>query len=234
MAPSQKKVRTAVQQNVDVGLRRYLLNIYTYMALGLGLTGSISLLIGFGSPAIQSFFASISWVAMIGTFGIALYFGFGAQRLSTSATQLLFWTYSALMGITLCWIFRAYHASSIARVFFVTAGTFGAVSVYGYTTQRDLTSVGTFCMMGLFGMIIAMIANMFFRSAGFDVALSLIGVIIFVGLTAYDTQRLKELYYQLPHDADLREKISIMGALSLYLDVVNLFLSLLRLMGDRK
>jgi FtsH-binding integral membrane protein len=227
-------LKSSVRQSIDVGLRQYMLSIYQYMGLGLALTGVVALGLALMPAHMQRAIMGLSFVSMIGTFGIAIYFSMAFQRMSSSTAQGLFWLYAALMGMMLTTIFQIYHAESIAKVFFITAGTFGAASVYGHSTQRDLTSMGAFVRMGLFGLIIASLVNFFIQSSAFDFALSVIGVFVFVGLTAYDTQRLKQIYNTLPHDEEIRGKIAIFGALTLYLDVVNLFLSLLRLFGDRK
>lgn len=223
-----------VRQSTDIGLHRYMLSIYKYMGMGLALTGIVSLLLALMPPAAQGVIYSLSWMALFGTLGIAIYFNAASQRMSVATAQGLFWLYSALMGVSLTWIFAIYRAESIAKVFFIAASTFGAASLYGHTTQKDLTSIRSFCVMGLWGLIIASIVNIFFRSGAFDFALSCIGVVVFVGLSAYDTQNLRQMYYHLPHDEDLRAKMSIFGALNLYLDCVNLFLFLLRLMGDER
>lgn len=233
MRPTKPSVR-ATRSNVDVGLQKYMVSIYQYMGLGLVLTGAIAVLLMYMPPETQMTIHSLSWLAMFGTLGIAIYFSFAAQKITVSTAQFLFWTFSALMGLSLTGILQAYTSVSIWKVVFITAGTFGAISVYASTTQRDLTSIGSFCMMGLFGLIIAGVVNIFMQSAAVDFVLSIIGVAVFVGLTAYDTQRLRQLYYSIPNGSDMKEKIAILGALSLYLDVINLFLSLLRLLGDRK
>lgn len=223
-----------VRQSADLGLHRYMLSIYQFMGMGLALTGVVALGLALLPAAIQGIVYSLSWLALFGTLGIAFYFSSASQRMKVSTAQGLFWLYSILMGISLTWIFAIYRSESIAKVFLIAASTFGASSLYGHVTQKDLTSVRSFCVMGLWGLIIASIVNMFFRSGAFDFALSCIGVIVFVGLTAYDTQNLRQMYYHLPHDEELRVKMSIFGALNLYLDCINLFLFLLRLMGEQR
>jgi len=228
----------------DAGLRAYMLKIYNYMASGLGLTGIVSLFIATSPQAMglfytigengQSGMTGLGWIALFAPLGLVLWLGMGLQRMQTSTAQAIFWSFAILMGISTAPIFLVYTGSSIARTFFVTAGTFGAMSLYGYTTKKDLTGLGSFLMMGLFGIIIASIANMFFNSPGLTFAVSVIGVLIFVGLTAYDTQRLKNMYYQLAGGGEMVAKASIMGALTLYLDFINMFMYLLRFMGDRR
>ena len=226
--------RTAVPQaDIDVGLRQYMLRVYNYMAAGLALTGGVAYAawdIGFyqniqGTPLV--------WLIMLAPLGFVLVLSFGIQRLSLGAAQLTFWAFAAIMGLSLSWIFLRYTGTSIARVFFISAGTFAAMSLYGYTTQRDLTGMRSFLLMGLFGLIIAGVVNMFLVSPALYFATSVIGVLIFVGLTAYDTQRIKELYIE-SDGAEIAGKKAIMGALALYLDFINLFLYMLRFLGDRR
>lgn len=224
--------QSSTRQEVDTGLRQYILDIYSYMGLGLALTGVLAYLVA-------SHFGFIGWggqiVSMLGCFGIVMYFQFAILRSSFATVQLLFWAYAALMGVMISPIFLAYHPEVLLRASLVTAGTFGAASVYGHITKRDLTSLGSFMMIGLIGVIIASLVNMFFRSPAMDYVISMISVAVFLGLTAYDTQMLKRLYFQLSGSPELKKRVAISGALSLYMDVINLFLSLLRLMGnDRK
>ena len=173
-------------------------------------------------------------LAMFGTLGISIYFSAALERMPASRAQMLFWVYAGLMGVALSSIFGSYHAHSIASAFFITALTFGAMTVYGHNTQRDLTAMGSFLMMGLWGIVIASIINIFLKSSMMSFLVSLIGVFVFTGLIAYQTQTLKQLYYALPNNAELRQKMSIVGALNLYMSVINLFISLLNLMGERK
>lgn len=243
MRPSQTSARgeRAIRNQVDVGLRRYLVNIYTYMALGLGLTGLTALAIGFAPPAVQAFFFSLRWIAMFSTVGLALFFGSRRiQEVRISTAQGLFWVYALLMGVWLSGLFSIYHTTSIAQAFFATALTFGSVSAYGMLTNRDLTSIGSFCMMGLFGLVAISLVSVvlgFFGihfSSALGWGLSLVSLVIFVGLTAYETQSLKEMYFHLPHDGPMRERVAILGALSLYMNVINIFLAILRLFNDNK
>lgn len=232
----------------DAGLRAYMLKIYNYMASALALTGIVAMVFAnisvtvdpqTGSQALTSvghaiFASPLKYVIMFAPLGLVLWLGMGIDRLSTSAAQGIFWVYSALMGLSLSSIFLLYTGESIARTFFITAGTFGAMSIYGYTTKRDLTGFGSFLIMGLIGLILASIVNLFMQSSALAFATSVIGVLIFVGLVAYDTQKLKAMYYQVAGSTEMMAKISIMGALNLYLDFINIFMYLLRFMGDRK
>ena len=219
---------------VDSGLNTYMAGIYRYMSLGLLCTGLVAYLPQMLSVQAQMTFYSLSSVSWLGTIGIAIYFAAALHKMRSDTAHTLFWVYAALMGVSLSTIFGVYNSHSIARAFFVTSATFGVMTVYGTVTKRDLTSLGSFAMMGLWGVIIAGFVNMLLRSPGLEFVLSVAGVIIFTGLIAFDTQRLRSMYYAMPHDNELRSKMSIVGALMLYMDVVNLFVSLLRLTGDRK
>jgi FtsH-binding integral membrane protein len=178
----------------------------------------------FGSP--------LMWVIVLAPLGMVFFLSFRIQKMSVSAAQTTFWVFATLMGVSLATLFAVYTAESITRVFFITAATFGAMSLYGYTTKRDLTAMGSFLFMGLIGIIIAMVVNIFLQSSAIQFAVSVLGVLIFVGLTAYDTQKIKEMYY-VGDDGTVAGRKAIMGALSLYLDFINLFLMLLRLFGNR-
>ncbi len=219
---------------IDEGLRAYMLRVYNYMAMGIGLTGIVAYFTA-NSPALLQLIygnAIMPWVVMLAPLGIVFYFAARIHAMSASIAQTVFWTFAGLMGLSLATVFLIYTGASIARVFFITAGTFGAMSLYGYTTHRDLTSLGSFLFMGLFGIILAMIVNIFLQSAAIHFAISVIGVLVFVGLTAYDTQRIKEDYYA-GDGSEVLTKKAISGALRLYLDFINLFLMLLRLFGGR-
>jgi len=227
---------------IDEGLRAHMLRVYNYMALGLVLTGVTAYAVATVPSLQQLFFAqsvngfgltTLGWIAFIAPIGLVFLLSFGIQRMSAGTAQLVFWVYAALMGVSLSTIFFAYTMTSITQVFFVSAATFGAMSLYGYTTKRDLTGIGSFLMMGLIGIVIASIVNIFLNSSGLGFAISVIGVLVFVGLTAYDTQKIKEMYY-VGDDGSVAGRKAIMGALSLYLDFINLFLMLLRLFGDRR
>jgi FtsH-binding integral membrane protein len=232
---------------VDAGLRAYMLRVYNYMAAAVALTGvvayatfnaavvtdasgKITALTPFGQTI---FSGPLSIVLLLGTLGLVFFISFRINRLQYTTAMTLFMLYAALLGVTLSSIFLAYTGASITRVFFISAASFGALSLYGYTTQRDLSAMGSFMIMGLFGIIIASLVNIFLKSSGLDWAISVIGVGVFAGLTAYDTQRIKEMYDSMDDDGTMGRK-AIMGALSLYLDFINLFLMLLRLVGDRR
>ena len=229
---------------IDQGLRSYMLKVYNYMASALVLTGFVALLTAkfavvsfepliysdFGKTLYQS---GLAWVVMLAPLGVVFYMSFGIAKMSASKAQTVFWIFAALMGLSLSSIFIAYTEASIARVFFITAGTFGAMSIYGYSTKRDLTKFGSFLMMGLIGIIIASLVNLFMKSAMMYFVISILGVLIFVGLTAYDTQKIKNMYL-VSDSGELMGKKAVMGALTLYLDFINLFIMLLRLFGQRR
>jgi len=236
---------------IDQGLRAYMLKVYNYMASGVLLTGIISLIVfkfsggmnitlgptgftGLTNPFGELLFNSgFKWLVMLAPLGIVIYLSFGIAKMSASKAQSTFWVFAALMGASLASIFIVYTQMSIARVFFITSGTFGAMSIYGYTTKRDLTKLGSFLMMGLFGIIIASVVNIFMKSTMMYFVISILGVLIFVGLTAYDTQKIKNSYLE-SDSGELMGKKAVMGALTLYLDFINLFIMLLRLFGQRR
>lgn len=228
----------------DQGLRSYMLRIYNYMASALALTGIVALFCA-NSPAFvnmmynvnaagQAGLSGLGWLIVFAPLGLVLWLSFGINRMSTGTAQALYWAYAVLIGMSLSSVFLAYTGESVARAFFITAGTFGGMSLYGYTTKRDLSGFGSFLIMGLIGLILASLVNLFLQSSGLNFALSVIGVLIFVGLTAYDTQKLKSIYYQLAGSGEAMAKASIMGALNLYMDFINIFLYLLRFVGDRR
>jgi uncharacterized protein len=218
---------------VDAGLREYMLRVYNYMASGLALTGIVAYV-----AAYSGFYASIAstpliWLVILAPLGLVLWMSFGIQRMQASTAQMVFWLYAGLMGLSLAMVFLVFTGTSVARVFFITAGTFAAMSFYGYTTQRDLSQLGAFLFMGLIGIIIAGLVNIFLASSALQFAISVIGVIVFTGLTAYDTQQIKEMYYE-ADDYETGSKKAIMGALRLYLDFINLFMMLMQLLGVRR
>jgi len=218
---------------IDVGLRQYMLRVYNYMTGGVALTGVIAYLVANSPTMLNAIYGTpLQWVVMLAPLGFVMVLSFGVNRLSPMMAQVLFWAFAAVMGVSLSYIFLAYTHGSIARVFFISAGMFAAMSLYGYTTKRDLTGWGSFLIMGLIGIIIASIVNLFLASNALSWAISIIGVLVFTGLTAYDTQRIKQQYSALD-DAAIATKKAVMGALSLYLDFINLFLMLLRLLGNR-
>jgi uncharacterized protein len=219
---------------IDVGLRKYMLGVYNYMMIGLALTGLVAYAIA-SIPALQAAVIGtpIMWVAMFGTLGLVFFLSFRIHKMSPAVAQTTFWVYAALNGVWLSGIVHAYTDASLARAFLVTAGTFAAMSLYGYTTKRDLTAIGSFLFMGLIGLLLAMVVNIFLGSPAVDFAISVIGVLIFTGLTAWDTQKIKQWYAEADgHEVVTRK--SIMGALQLYLDFINLFLFLLRFLGNRE
>ena len=231
---------------IDQGLRAYMLKVYNYMASGVLLTGVIALaffkmavvseggqIIGLTNFGNTIYASGLKWIIMLAPLGVVIYMSFGIAKMSASKAQTTFWIFAALMGASLSSIFLLYTGASITRVFFITAGTFGAMSIYGYTTKKDLTKLGSFLIMGLFGIIIASIVNIFMKSSMMYFVISIIGVLIFVGLTAYDTQKIKNMYVA-SDSGELIGKKAVMGALTLYLDFINLFIMLLRLFGQRR
>ena len=221
------------QIGVDVGLRDYMLRIYNYMASALALTGIVAYV-----AAASGFYAQIAhtpliWVVMLAPLGLVMWLSFGINRMSAGTAQAVFWLYAGLVGLSLAVVFLHFTNASIARVFFITAGTFAAMSLYGYTTKRDLAQFGSFLFMGLIGIIIASLVNMFLVSSALQFAISVIGVLVFTGLTAWDTQQIKEMYV-VSDDGQIAGKKAIMGALRLYLDFINLFMMLIQLLGVRR
>ncbi|HEV2186082.1 MAG TPA: Bax inhibitor-1/YccA family protein [Stellaceae bacterium] len=222
------------QAGIDVGLRDYMLRIYNYMASALALTGIVAYVFaGYLETNRALMHSPVMWLIILAPFGLVMLLSFGINRLSAAAAQGIFWLYAGLMGLSLSTIFLVYTGTSIARVFFMTAGTFAAMSLYGYTTKRDLTQMGSFLFMGLIGIILASLVNMFIGSSALQFAISVIGVVVFVGLTAYDTQSIKEMYYE-GDGYEIAGKKAVMGALRLYLDFVNLFMMLIQLLGVRR
>lgn len=221
-------------REIDLGLRSYMLKIYNYMTLGLGITGVVAYAVA-QSPSLMAtlYNSGVFFMLIIAQLAAVFFLSFRVAKMSTTTAQVTFWAYAALTGLTLSSIFVIYTAESLARVFFITAGTFGAMSLYGYTTKRDLSGLGSFLFMGLIGLIIASLVNLFIESSALMFITSVIGVLIFTGLTAYDTQNLKAMYYEIGQSS-LSENFAIIGALRLYLDFINLFLYLLRFLGDRR
>ncbi|MDR6833567.1 MULTISPECIES: Bax inhibitor-1/YccA family protein [unclassified Sphingopyxis] len=224
----------AMDQAVDAGLRSYMLSVYNYMASGVLLTGIVALL-AFNSGFTQSLIGSpLMWVVALAPLAFVLVLSFGINKLSTTAAQALFWTFAAVMGLSMSTIFLRFTDASIAQTFFATAAAFVGLSLYGYTTKKDLSGFGTFLIMGVFGILIAMLLNAFvFQSGALTLAISVIGVLIFAGLTAYDTQKIKSMYFYV-RGTDFVGKSVVMGALTLYLDFVNMFTFLLNLLGSRE
>ncbi|PCK87211.1 hypothetical protein CPT32_08425 [Rhizobium sophoriradicis] len=233
--------RAQTGEMIDQGLRAYMLKVYNLMALGLAITGVaayLSFQLAFANGEITAFgqaiyLSPLKWVVILAPLALVFFLSFRIHRMSVSAAQTTFAIYAALVGLSLSSIFLIYTGQSVVQTFFVTAASFGALSLYGYTTKRDLSAMGSFLIMGLFGLIIASIVNVFLASSAIQFAISVIGVLIFAGLTAYDTQRIKELYYE-ADDVAVAGRKAIMGALTLYLDFINLFMFLLQFMGNRK
>ncbi len=238
-------IARGAESAIDAGLRAHMIRVYNYMAIGLVLTG----LAAFGTfslsftevggqlaltPFGQALFGSpLMWVLVLAPLGLVFFLSFRISRMSVGAAQATFWAYAALLGVSLGSLFAVYTMTSITQVFIISAGTFGAMSLWGYTTKRDLTGMGSFLFMGLIGIIIASLVGIFWHSTALQFAISVVGVLVFTGLTAYDTQKIKEMYY-VGDDGTVAGRKAIMGALSLYLDFVNLFLMLLRLFGQSR
>ena len=214
------------------GLRAYMLSVYNYMALGLGLTGGVALLV-VSSPALLQAIVPMMMLFVIAPIALVFFLSFKINTIKYTTAQAVFWIYAALNGVAFSVIFMAYTYESIARVFFITAGMFAAMSLYGYTTRKDLTAWGSFLFMGLIGLMIASLVNIFMSSSMLQFMISIIGVIVFTGLTAYDTQSIKEDYVE-GSSSEGAGKKAIFGALRLYLDFINLFFMMLRLIGDRR
>jgi FtsH-binding integral membrane protein len=218
----------------DEGLRRHMLSVYNYMAMGLVLTGIVAYVVG-TTPAlyVPIFTTPLKWVVMLAPLAFVLFFSFRLERMSAGTAQLVFWAFCATMGLSLASIFLVFTGTSIARTFFIAAAMFGATSLYGYTTKRDLSQFGSFLIMGLIGVLIASIVNIFLASSALQFVVSVAGVLVFVGLTAWDTQSIKEQYAE-NIDAESRQKLAVFGALSLYLNFINIFQLLLSLTGERE
>lgn len=237
--------------SIDQGLRSYMLSVYNYMAIGLAITGFAA--IGAFMMAVTStpteyavrggmyltsfgyalFTSPLKWVVMLAPLGMVFFLSARLQQMRPASAQIAFYVFAGLMGLSLSSIFLVYTGASISRVFFITAAAFGALSLYGYTTKRSLSGMGSFLIMGLFGIIIASVVNIFLGSSMVQFVVSVLGVLIFSGLTAYDTQRIKEMYFE-GNDSDTTSRMAIMGALSLYLNFINLFTMLLQLFGNRE
>ena len=225
---------TKSEAQVDQGLRSYMLRVYNYMATGLGLTGLTAYFVAITPSLFNAIYGTpFYWIVALAPLGFVFYLSARLHKISFAKAQTVFWIFSGVMGLSMAYIFIAFTGTSIARVFFITAGTFAGMSLYGYTTKKDLTGWGSFLFMGLIGIIIAMIVNIFLQSGMLSFIISCVGVLVFVGLTAYDTQRIKEMYYASDHPEIIGKK-AIMGALKLYLDFINLFIMLLHLFGQRR
>ena len=239
--------KTVDQAAIDEGLRAYMLKVYNYMTIGLLLTGFVAYFFGKASIVTNEvgqiigvtqigallFGSPLKWVIMLAPLGFVFYLSARINKISVSAAQITFWLFASIMGLSLASVFIEFTHTSIARVFFITSGTFAAMSIYGYTTKKDLTKLGGFLFMGLIGIIIASLVNLFIGSSALQFAISVIGVIVFVGLTAYDTQNIKNAYYA-GDSNEVGSKKALLGALKLYLDFINLFILLLQLFGQRR
>lgn len=219
----------------DAGLRSYMLSVYNYMGSAVLLTGIVAMLFAQSGLAAQVMGSGgpLAWVIMLAPLGIVFAMSFGQGRFSTGTLQVMFWVYAVLMGLSLSTIFLVYSGTSIAGAFFASAAAFAGLSLYGYTTKRNLSAMGTFMIMGLVGIIVASLINLFLKSDGLTMVISIAGVLVFAGLTAWDTQKTKALYDQVA-GTDMIGKVVIMSALSLYLDFINMFLFILRLFGSQR
>jgi uncharacterized protein len=219
---------------IDVGLRSYMLRVYNYMCMALAVSGAMAFFVS-TSPAMQQaiFTTPLRWVVFLAPLGLVFFLSARINKMSATAAQTTFWIFAALMGMSLASIFIVYTPASITRVFFITAGAFAGLSLVGYTTKKDLSGMGTFLFMGVIGLVIAMVVNIFLGSSMLQLGISVIGVLIFAGLTAYDTQKIKLMYVE-ADGAEVMAKKSIMGALTLYLDFLNMFLFLMRIMGNSR
>ena len=235
--PRQPAVNTATvgvpRAARDVGLRSYMLSVYNYMASGVLLTGIVAMLFAGSGFAEQVMATPLRWLIVLAPLGFVMAMSFGLNRMSTATLQALFWAFSVAMGLSLSTIFLVYTGVSIAQTFFAVSAGFLGLSLWGYTTKKDLTGWGTFLIMGVVGLIVAMVINMFLQSTAMHLMISAIGVLIFAGLTAYDTQKIKSMYAHVA-GTDMMGKVVIMGALNLYLDFINMFMFLLSFMGDRR
>lgn len=220
---------------IDQGLRQYMLKVYNYMAGGLGLTGLVAyLLANYFQNVIQTIFTTpLQWIVLLAPLGIVFFLSSRINTISFNTAQTLFWVYAAAIGVSMCSILYHYTGDSIARVFFITASIFASMSLYGYTTEKDLSSFGSFLIMGVFGLIFASIINLFLQSSMMQMLISAIGVLVFTGLTAYDVQKIKEGYFD-KDDYETVNKKALLSALSLYLDFLNLFIYLIRFLGVRR
>jgi hypothetical protein len=217
----------------DVGLRSYMLSVYNYMASGVLLTGIVALLFANSGFAAQVMATPLRWLIVLAPLGFVMAMSFGLQRMSTGTLQTLFWAFAVSMGLSLSTVFLVYTGMSIAQTFFAVSAGFLGLSLYGYTTKRDLSGLGTFLIMGVVGLFVAMLINLFLQSPAMMLVISVIGVLLFAALTAYDTQKIKSMYAYVA-GSDMQGKVVIMGALNLYLDFVNMFLFLLQFMGNRR
>ncbi|MGC6473714.1 MAG: Bax inhibitor-1/YccA family protein, partial [Candidatus Puniceispirillaceae bacterium] len=223
---------------LDAGLRSYMLGVYNHMTTALALTGLAAFgtkMLAVNSPAFAQllFGTPLSYVIMFAPLAMVMWMSFRINKMSPAKARTLFYIYAAMMGISLSTILLAFTGASVARAFFITAGAFAGLSIYGYTTKRDLTAMGGFLIVGVFGLILASIVNIFVQSSGMEFLISIVGVLLFAGLTAYDTQKIKSMYYA-GDSRDAAARKSIFGALTLYLDFINMFLFMVQLLGNRE
>ena len=231
---TQGRAGAADQAQIDEGLRAYMLKVYNYMGSALLLSGIVAYAVAHTPALMQAIFGTpLMWVVMLAPLGMVFFLSARIEKMSFTTAQTTFWIFAALMGASLASIFVIYTQTSIVRVFMITAVTFGAMSLWGYTTKRDLSGMGSFLMMGLIGIIVASLVNLFIQSSMMHWVISVIGVLVFTGLTAYDTQKIKEMYLVSDGQVVMGKK-AIMGALRLYLDFINLFIMLLHLFGNRE
>ncbi len=232
-SPSLNGEVIGTRAGIDAGLRRYMLSIYNYMASGVLLSGVVAMLFASSGMAAAMMVTPLKWVIMLAPLGFVFGMSLGANRMQTSTLQALFWGFCVVMGLSLSTIFLVFTGASIATTFVSTAAAFAGLSLYGYTTKRDLSGMGTFLIMGLIGLMVAMVVNIFVQSSAMQFVISAAGVLIFAGLTAYDTQKLRAIYYQVA-GTDFAGKAVVLGALNLYLDFINMFQFLLTFLGDRR
>ena len=233
IGPDRRTISRADAQvaDIDVGLRQYMLGVYNHMMVAMVITGLTAFGVSMNPTMIQAIYGTpLQWVVMLAPLGMVFFLSARIHHLKPATAQILFWVFSVLMGLSLSSIFLIYQGSSIARVFFITAASFGALSLYGYTTKRNLSGLGSFLFMGVIGIIIAMVVNLFLQSSMMALIISVAGVLLFAGLTAYDTQQIKNMYNELD-GSDIAMKKSIMGALKLYLDFLNMFIFLMHILG---
>ena len=231
--PFFKNVESAASA-IDVGLRSHMLRVYNFMGCGLAMTGLVAYFASTSMALMSLLFSTpLYWLVALAPLGVVLFMSFRIEKIQPTTAQALFWAFAALMGLSLSSVFLIYTGTSIATTFFITSSMFLSMSIYGYITDTDLSKMGSILIMGLFGLIIASIVNLFLHNTMFELVISLIGVVIFTGLTAYDTQKIKNQYLE-SDSAEIGHKKAILGALSLYLDFVNLFLYILRFMGNRR
>ncbi len=233
MANNKSVFRSSSQATIDVGLRAFMLRVYNIMFLGLGSTALVSYFISTQPNILYTLASGLMWVVFFAQLAMVFVLSARIHKMATSTAHLLFYVFAVLMGVSLAPMIYMYTGVSVFRVFIITSGMFGAMSLYGYTTKKDLSQMGAIMTMGLFGIIFASLINLFFQSSGLSFLISIIAVVVFTGLTAYDTQAIKEIYHE-SDNQEAAEKKAILGALRLYLDFINLFINLLRLVGDRR